>query len=155
VSSFYTVITGRIVQGHELCNATAADGEVWTPEAKLEALRGLRITHVLNLNDGRYWGESGFLYHFAPLADDKQDDKPVEWFKDCLEFVLPLLAQPTPRFYFHCVAGVARSSAITYAVLRAVGVPAEMARSLPEVRPGFEPVYLGSAERAVRELGYA
>lgn len=151
--NFYTAITGRIVQGHELGNdGQDASGLVFTVEGKAQTLRDLGITHILNLHDGREI--PGFIYHHAPLVDNKLDDKPVEWFKDCLDWVLPLLATPEPRFYFHCVAGVARSSAITYAVMRALGVPEKFARDLPEARPGFEPVYLGSAERAVRALGY-
>lgn len=152
-ANFYTVITGRIVQGHELGNdGQDASGAIFTVAHKIETLHNLGITHVLNLHDMRQ--VPGFTYHHAPLVDNKQDDKPVEWFKDCLDWVLPLLVTPEPRLYFHCVAGVARSSAITYAVLRALGVPPKFARDLPESRPGFEPVYLGSAERAVRQLGY-
>jgi len=153
MSAFWTVVTGRIVQGHEVCSETKADGENWTPEAKQDVLKSLGVTHILNLHDGRYWPDSGFLYHFVPLVDDKQDDKPVSWFKDCLDFILPLLPNPAVRVYIHCVAGVARSSAITYAVLRAVGVPAEMARALPEKRPGFEPVYLGSQSERFANSG--
>lgn len=153
MSNFYTVITGRIVQGHELSNAGQdASGLVFTVEGKAETLRSLGITHILNLHDEREI--PGFTYHHAPMIDDKIDEKPVEWFANCLAWVLPLLATPEPRFYFHCVAGVARSSAVTYAVMRALGVPEKFARMMPESRPGFEPIYLGSAERAVRALGY-
>jgi predicted protein tyrosine phosphatase len=62
-----------------------------------------------------------------------------------------LRADPRSRVLVHCSAGVHRSSAMAYALLRAMGVGAHDAwRNIRRARPVVKDRYLRDAEGAVR-----
>src|ERR1700728_318721 len=131
MSDFYTCVTHRILQSQHPCFDTDSDGQYWSVEAKRNVLLSLGVTHILNVaNDACLDGP--FQYKCLPMIDDKLPDKPVEWFKECLDWTLPLLVTPEPILLIHCMSGVARSSAITYAILRALGLSPRIARACPE-----------------------
>ncbi|MFD9107046.1 hypothetical protein [Streptomyces bottropensis] len=60
------------------------------------------------------------------------------------------------RLYCHCAAGVNRSPAAAYAILRSRGwEPATARARILTRRPEARPRYFDDAERCLRELGFA
>lgn len=148
MASFYTQVGERLYQGHELANdGTDSEGETWTVERKTKTLQDLGVTHILNLHDQRE--VPGFIYAHVPIIDDKSHVKPLELIWQAAEFGLNAI-QSGGTLYVHCVAGVARSSAITYAILRLQGHSIQDSFNSIAKRPGFESIYISAAEDAVR-----
>lgn len=59
-------------------------------------------------------------YRFNPTVDDMKP-KPVEFWRNSLQFAMALLAVPGNVLYVHCESGSSRSSATVYCILRAWG----------------------------------
>lgn len=142
-------------------------GPAPTSGADIEALVAAGITAVLNCcedNDAPFIG--GRVMYLQNATDDPGCDadqkpkKPASWFATSLNFVMPLLVVPRNRVYVHCHMGRNRGASTAYAVLRALGLNAELSMRLVKDactrfgRPDAPVCYAPDADRAVTELGY-
>jgi len=91
-------------------------------ETEVSALRSLGITHIINVN----WPDrpehpvvvQSFAHLGLAMLDDAQP-KPAWWFQAGIDFASHL--GPTDTLLVHCSAGINRSPAMAYAILRARG----------------------------------
>jgi protein-tyrosine phosphatase len=98
---------------------------------------------------------AGLAYLHHGTADDLVDDKPPEWFRPAVEFILDATALPRFKTLIYCAAGLSRAPSLAYAVMRAQGWPADLAEAkvcLARQLAGL--TYKDSADRAVHQLGY-
>lgn len=109
------------------------------------------ITDVLDCR-----GDSGVLYRGAPVsyfacpAPDDGAPKPVDWFLDGVAFAAGALRTPTARVLIHCTAGINRSPAMCYALLRLLGdTAADAAAKIARARPLATARYYADAECAL------
>jgi hypothetical protein len=129
----------------------AVGSAVATPD-HVRAVVADGITHVL---DCRLREGGGALYegtaikHLHNATADDGKPKPEEWFRKGVGFSLTALAIPNSRILIHCALGVARGPSMTYAVLRALGLPPEKAIDLiKKARPLASVKYREDADRA-------
>lgn len=94
------------------------------------------------------------------LRNGKRDDRgrggaegAMAWFRQTISFAVPALeADPAARVLLHCAAGMNRGPTSAYAVLRALGHPAEEALALVEAaRPFALLIYVEEAEAAAAD----
>jgi hypothetical protein len=134
-----------------------ATGAAISSEDDVQQLKNAGITHVVDcreeFNDAPLLGPN-FAYLWDGTTDDGQT-KPPTWFKPGIDFALMALAQPINKVYIHCAAGVNRGPSMTYAVLRAFGLTAQLSESLIRTaRPQVGLAYKTDVDNAVVALGY-
>ena len=144
----FDFVTGRLATGAAL-----------ESPSDVEALVAAGITHVIDccneFDDAVVLGSHPRLsYLWNGTADDGQA-KDASWFAPSIEFSLGALTHPRARVYAHCQSGHNRGPSTIYAVLRALGLPCELAeRLVRSARPAVHLRYAADADRAVAELGY-
>ncbi len=137
-----------------------ATGGGLTDPADVDALVKAGITHIIDcrddFDDAALLIDRGLTYLRNGTADDGTP-KPVEWFQRSIEFALTALGQPKHKVYAHCACGVNRGPSTAFAILRALGLPHEVAKSMiwaarPATIAGIR--YRGDADKAITALGY-
>jgi protein-tyrosine phosphatase len=131
----------------------ALGSAVWLPE-HVESLRRVGITHVLDCQHsgaGEAFFRGSSIVHFHCPTEDDGQPKAWEWFLRGVQFARQVLGDPSAKLLVHCAAGVNRSPAMTYAVMRAVlGMPAGKAwKAIERARPKAKARYMLDADRAV------
>ncbi|RZU18322.1 dual specificity protein phosphatase family protein [Streptomyces sp. BK239] len=126
----------------------------------VRALLELGVTHVLDCRTPRPVPPLAavcpdLVWHTAPTADDGAS-RGADWYAACVSFAELAAREDGARLYCHCAAGVNRSPAAAYAILRARGwEPATARDRILTCRPKARPLYFEDAERCLRELGLA
>jgi hypothetical protein len=127
-------------------------------DAHVRSLLAVGITHVLDCRGwpGDAYGDkvfagTGIAYCHNATPDDGHA-KEWEWFLRSVQFARQALADPRAKLLVHCSAGVNRSPATVYAIMRAVlGMPAGKAWAAIEgARRVAKPRYVPDADRAVQ-----
>jgi protein-tyrosine phosphatase len=115
------------------------------------------ITHVINAQAERTLSDDllgGLGYLWCPTADDGQHPKPVEWFRNAIDFALAAMSTQG-RVLAQCGAGNNRGPSLAYAILRAQGLNASAAMTLLKAgRPQVGVAYWEDAELALKALGW-
>ncbi|NUK13979.1 protein-tyrosine phosphatase family protein [Streptomyces lunaelactis] len=120
----------------------------------------LGVTHVLDCRTLRPVPPPAatcpdLVWHSAPTADDGTS-RGADWYASCVAFAELASREESARLYCHCAAGVNRSPAAAYAILRSRGWPPPSARArILTRRPQARPRYFEDAERCLHELGFA
>jgi protein-tyrosine phosphatase len=140
---------------HQWVHRRVALGSAPWSERDVASLRAAGVTHVLNVSSTSL----AYLYrgtpiqeYYVPTEDDRRP-KPPEWFWKGIAAARTALGLSDGKLLVHCAAGVHRSPAMAYAVLRAVlGVgPSDAWGCIRRARPQARPLYLKWAEHAVRQ----
>ena len=148
------VLDAHNVTGHLLLGA-APDSP-----AAISELLALGVTHVLDCRTPRPAPPPAaicprLVWHSAPTEDDGTS-RGADWYAACLAFADLALREAGARLYCHCAAGVNRSPAAAYAILRGHGwAPATARDRILTRRPQARPRYFEDADRCLRELGIA
>lgn len=133
-------------------------------QADVAEIAAAGITHVIDAqaerDDSLYenFRAANISYLWDGTADDQVHPKPVDWFRNALNFALPgMLLTPSAKILTHCAAGVNRGPSLGYAILRALGLDATTVRAMIitarlQTRGGI--AYAGDAELALVTLGY-
>ena len=117
----------------------------------LASLKDLKITHILNLCLTPDFPEiqDSFNYCHNP-TNDLYDSQEPSWFFCSLDFGLKALQKPSQKLYIHCFAGISRSPATAYVLLRALGkTKKDSEYLLSQARPHAKKAYRLSAEEAL------
>ncbi|WP_404868502.1 hypothetical protein ACI1MP_10565 [Kitasatospora griseola] len=142
-------VTGRLLLG------AAPDSP-----AAVDELLALGVTHVLDCRTPRPAPPPAatcpdLVWHSAPTEDDGAS-RGAGWYAACLAFAEIALREDGARLYCHCAAGVNRSPAAAYAILRGQGWTPLTARArILTRRPQARPHYFEDADRCLHELGIA
>ncbi|OIJ91692.1 protein-tyrosine phosphatase family protein [Streptomyces colonosanans] len=124
----------------------------------VDELLGLGVTHVLDCRTPRPMPPpaaicSGLVWCSAPTEDDGAS-RGTDWYSACLAFAERAAREENARLYVHCAAGVNRSPAAAYTILRSRGWTASAARSrILACRAQARPRYFEDAEQCLVELG--
>ncbi len=146
--------TANIVYAsHEHCWVTpriALGSGVWDQD-DVDAIVRDGITDVLDC-----CGDVGHLYRRAPVSylswptPDDGRAQPDDWFLHGVAFVSGALRTPRARAMIYCTAGINRSPAMCYALLRLLGHDAAEAEAMIlRARPLASMKYRDDAERAM------
>ena len=136
-----------------------AFGSGFSGPADISVLVNVGITHIMDveINDDRPYMKNfpQVVYAYNGIEDDHKD-KPIEYWKNVIEFSLGALSRPNTKVYIHCAAGVSRSAGAVYTVLRAMGIKADDTLALiQKYRPQAHPEFWTQwAEFALKKLGY-
>ncbi|MEU9047375.1 MULTISPECIES: hypothetical protein [unclassified Kitasatospora] len=128
--------------------------------AAVSELLAMGVTHVLDCRTPRATPPPAaicpdLVWHSAPTEDDGAS-RGIDWYTACLAFAELALREDGARLYCHCAAGVNRSPAAAYAILRGQGWAPLTARArILTRRPQARPRYFEDADRCLRELGIA
>ncbi|MEJ8650661.1 hypothetical protein WKI65_21810 [Streptomyces sp. MS1.AVA.3] len=123
-------------------------------------LLGRGVTHVLDCRTPRRVPPPaaicpGLVWCSAPTADDGAS-RGNDWYTACVAFAELAAREENTRLYVHCAAGVNRSPAAAYAILRSRGWAASTARArVLTSRAQARPRYFEDAEQRLAELGLA
>jgi protein-tyrosine phosphatase len=108
-------------------------GSMISSRQDIDHLIEVGVTHIINAcHEHNYqplmdhYAEH-ISYCYCPELDDGFFPKPVGWFQRAIEF-----AETADHLYVHCVAGLNRSTSLTYAILRSRGMTGEGAKALIE-----------------------
>ncbi len=140
---------------HQWVSERIALGSAVTRVEHIRCLVAENITHVLDCRMANphpeLYSRSNIVHLQCGALDDHQT-KLDEWFHRGAAFALDALAYPQSRVLVHCLLGVSRGPAMTYTIMRLLGLPAEVAESqIRTARPIVRAIkYRGDAERAVR-----
>jgi len=150
IGTFGNWLTQRLATGGAL-----GSGELGLTNAAVLVTVG--ITCVIDcqqeLDDSPVLAKLGH-YVWCPALDDGAP-KPATWFQPGIQLALQVLSQGNGTVYTHCAAGVNRGPSMAYAVLRALGIPPDVAMQLVKTgRPQAQVRYAPDAELAVVQLGY-
>ena len=143
--ALYNFVTDRIATGGGIGS-----------KADVDQLVAAGITHVIDMRaefDDNTLGDLRIQILWLPQQDDGTP-RPLKHYRQGIQFAYGALAQPSPKVYCHCAAGVNRGPLMCYALLRAFGLPQQEAIDrIKAVRPevGFwhTQVYLDSVEQAL------
>ena len=126
---------------------------------EIPELRGLGVTHILNVNwpDRPEYPEVVAAFRHLDLAiRDDGEPKPAEWFQAGISFATSM--SPDDKLLVHCGHGVNRSPAMAYAILRSWGIDnaeAMLRAARPQTGSGSTggafAVYRDSADRLFEE----
>lgn len=113
-----------------------AFGSMVTTSSDVERLRGLGITHIINLMRNRNSKEvRTFEWLWLPFRDDKKP-RPHWFYKKALRFHKRALRFRDRKVFVMCHYGVSRSASLTYFLLRASGFREDRAAAMIlRVRP--------------------
>jgi hypothetical protein len=132
------------------------------PESTLavDELLDRGVTHVLDCRTPRRVPppaaiRPGLVWCSAPTADDGAS-RGTDWYTACVTFAALAARENSARLYVHCAAGVNRSPAAAYTILRSRGWTASAARArILTSRVQARPRYFEDAELCLAELGLA
>lgn len=143
----FNFITSRLA-----CGATIPD------PMGTQTLVKAGVTHIINCQ--KEHDTAPFLvghplkYLRCPTADDGER-KGDDWFGPGIKFALEALAVPHTKVYVHCMAGINRGPSMAYAIMRAQGFDARLARALiKDARPEVLLHYRHDADVVIKALGY-
>ncbi|MBT2527450.1 dual specificity protein phosphatase family protein [Streptomyces sp. ISL-99] len=118
------------------------------------------VTHVLDCRTPRQAPlpaaiRPGLVWCSAPTEDDGAS-RGTDWYAACVTFAERAAREENARLYVHCAAGVNRSPAAAYTILRSRGWAASAARArILTSRAEARPRYFEDAEQCLAELGLA
>jgi hypothetical protein len=140
----FSQITGRLWCGSQIRNSSDVN----------ECIRA-GITHIIDCceaPDALELKGSGIALLSNPTLDDGQH-KTSDWFGRGIDFAFGALGHPGYNVLCHCSGGVARSSSMCYAIMRAQGWDGDAAVSLLQRRrPQVTVRYQIDADIALRQL---
>lgn len=118
------------------------------------------ITHVIDLNNDDeepLFPSTGGIALLSDPTDDDGQPKPAKWFAPAIDFGVGALSHPGFKLLTHCAMGINRGPSIGFAVLRALGFPADnildlIHRARPQTIIGVR--YHQDAEAALKQLGW-
>jgi protein-tyrosine phosphatase len=125
-----------------------AFGSMITTWSDVEQLRGLGITHVINLLRNKNTKKiRQFEWLWLPFTDDKKP-RPRWFYKKALKFYKRAARDRRKKVFVMCHHGISRSASMAYFLLRVSGFGADKAEStICRVRPCARII------RAYRESG--
>jgi protein tyrosine phosphatase (PTP) superfamily phosphohydrolase (DUF442 family) len=124
-----------------------AFGSAITTKTDVKQLRGLGITHVINLRRSNNRKVRKFWHLWLPFRDDKKS-RPRWFYKRTLKFYRKAMKQRDAKLFVMCRRGICRSSSLTHFILRFSGLSSRRAEAMiKNVRPS------ASIARAYRESG--
>lgn len=124
----------------------------------VDELLGRGVTHVLDCRTPRPMPPPaaicpGLVWSSAPSEDDGAS-RGTDWYSACLAFAELAAREENARLYVHRAAGVNRSPAAAYTILRSRGWKASAARArILACRAQASPRYFEDAEQRLAELG--
>ena len=113
-----------------------AFGSMITTWSDVEQLRGLGITHVINLLRNKNSKKiRQFKWLWLPFKDDKKP-RPRWFYKKALKFYKRAMRNRDRKVFVMCHHGINRSASMAYFLLRASGVGPDKAEStIRQARP--------------------
>lgn len=131
---------------HQWVTERIALGSAVTRFSHVRCLAAENVTHVLDCRvtnpHPELYAHSGIVHQQCGAIDDGVA-KVDGWFHGGVRFALEALAKPNTRLLIHCLLGVSRGPAMTFAVLRLLGFTQQDA----EVR-------IKAAREIVRRIAY-
>ncbi len=131
----------------------AFGGAIKTPK-HAETVRGLGITHVLNLRRSTNEHIGQFPNLWLRCKDDYKP-RPAWFYRRALKFYARAMGQPDTKLFVMCHAGLHRSPSLVYFLLRVSGVTPERAKQkVISARPRAKVIaaYSDSGEYYLRRL---
>lgn len=145
----YSLITERLFCGAQI-----------NSDADFDELKAAGVTHIIDAqaerDDNVFEPKNmiGLTILWDPQQDDGQHPKPVEWFKNAVEFGIGALKFPGTIVLTHCAAGYNRGPSLAYAILRAQGWSQVDAKALLHSRRSVGIAYADDADLALKTLGW-